>query len=521
MAKKKKTRVKSARPVKHETLGRYVVLPPRGLFPRTAAARSAVGDVLRSMATAAQAGGPQAFVIEGAPKAKMRIIDSIRDDGAKLVEIAPSALMELRAAHPGLRIVPEVFYRRAVFRPTVTAKIKVKAAAAAVGKIVLTVVGKGDGKPLAGAIVVAFTDFANGVGAQGTTNASGKVSLGLQASSKKLERLYVYPALGFWPALKQNVTVKTGYSISLEPIDLTFVDCVRFFYGSTPSSTGAGVTVGVVDSGIDLHNPDLNVSGGLNTVDGENPTDYGDSGGEHHGSHVAGIVAARGTPPTGIRGIAPDVALRSYRVFGQDAAGASNFAIAKAIDAAAADNCDLLNMSLGSPALGPGQPPSHDDEVLSSAIADARAAGVLVLVAAGNDGAGVGFPASDPRSVAVSAMGRLGTFPDATEPEGSVGQPAAGKNFFATFSNRGPEIDLIGTGVGVISTVVGGYAIMSGTSMACPAVTGVAARLLAGQPSVISMPRDQSRSDAIAKLLFQSAQVLGFGPNFEGHGLPQ
>jgi subtilisin len=520
MARRKKARQISARTPRRESVRRYVVLPPLGLFPRTTSARAAVGGVLQSMATAALAGGPQAFAIEGAKPARMRIIDSIREDGAKLVEIAPSALMELRAAHPGLRIVPEIFYRRAVFRPTVRAKIKVKAAAAGV-KIVLRVVGKGDGKPVAGATVVAFTDFALGLGAAGTTSSAGKVSLDLGASSKKLERLYVYPALSFWPALLENVSVKTGFSIELLPIDLTFVDCVRFFYGSTPSSTGAGVTVGVVDSGIDLHNPDLTVSGGLNTVDGESAADYGDGGGEHHGTHVAGIIAARGTPPTGIRGIAPGVTLRSYRVYGQDADVASNFAIAKAIDAAAADNCDLLNLSLGSPALSPGQPPAHDDEVLTSAIADARAAGVLVLVAAGNEGAGVGFPASDPRSVAVSAMGRMGTFPASTEPEGSVGQPAIGKNFFATFSNRGPEVDLIGTGVGVISTVVGGYAIMSGTSMACPAVTGVAARLLSGQPLILVMRRDQSRSDAIAKLLFQSAQALGFGPNFEGHGLLQ
>ena len=105
---------------------------------------------------------------------------------------------------------------------------------------------------------------------------------------------------------------------------------------------------------------------------------------------------------------------------------ASNFAIAKAIDQAVADGCDLINMSLGG-----GSP----DDATRSAIADARAAGTLVIVAAGNDGRkAVSFPASGPRSVAVSAMGRVGTFPVGSELEGDVLTPPVGKdkaNFIA------------------------------------------------------------------------------------------
>jgi subtilisin len=57
--------------------------------------------------------------------------------------------------------------------------------------------------------------------------------------------------------------------------------------------------------------------------------------------------------------------------------------------------------------------------------------------------------------------------------------------------------------------------------MACPAVTGVAAQLLSAQATILAMAPNQSRSDAIAKLLLQSAKSLGFGPEFEGQGLPQ
>jgi len=94
------------------------------------------------------------------------------------------------------------------------------------------------------------------------------------------------------------------------------------------------------------------------------------------------------------------------------------------------------------------------------------------------------------------------------------------KNFIAAFSNIGRAIDLTGPGVGIISTVPGGYGVESGTSMACPAVTGFAARILGRLPDIRKQARNQERSDAIAQALFASVRDLGFKPEFEGHGLP-
>jgi subtilisin len=94
----------------------------------------------------------------------------------------------------------------------------------------------------------------------------------------------------------------------------------------------------------------------------------------------------------------------------------------------------------------------------------------------------------------------------------------------AAFSNIGPEIDVTGPGVGVISTMPGpAYGVMSGTSMACPAVTGAAARLLSAPANapILGGARDESRSNAIVQMLLQSCRLLRFGKDFEGLGLPQ
>jgi len=494
----------------------YVIVPAAGLVASAINPKQLA--FFQSLHQTALSANPVHNLATHSGEIPFRVLDSIGENKAKLVECASDDLPALRGAHPSLRILPIVYFERAVvryqlgnqssgvFRASSTTAAKQTA-------MTVTVISSEDNKPVANAMVVAFTDFATQAGAQGTTNAKGQVSLSLGGSSKKIERLYIYPALGYWPTLRQSLTLKNGASLTVPAIDLSYTDCVRYFYRADSLTAGQGVTVGVIDCGVATNHASLVVQGGQNTVTGEKPSDYGDNGTDGHGTHVAGIIASRGTPPTGIRGVAPAATLRSYRVFGQGASNATNFAIAKAIDAGVADHCDLLNMSLGG-----GAP----DTLTEEAIAAAHNAGVVVLAANGNGSRQpVSFPAADSLCQAVSAMGRKGTFPSGTEPNGSIAAPYGKdkKNFIASFSNIGPETDLTGPGVGVISTVPGGFGVMSGTSMATPAQTGAAARLLATKPAILKMPRDQQRSSAMITAIVDSCKLLGFGASFEGKGM--
>ena len=522
---------------------RYLILPTRGLRATAENASAAARDFLTRLtvpqSTRALRTRLQATVTAGADaaaggrKLKARaqsaageafeLVESLNEDGVKLISATPEMAAAMRYEQPGLRLVPEVFYTPASFRPRLRAKAaKTLGAGASLPRKLLVEVFRADTKgPIKGVYVVGFTDFLARVGDDGTTGANGTVTLTVP-SKKTYERLYVQHELpGLWSHLATDVTTKGMLRVELQPLDLAAVDSLRHFHDLGETNAGKGVMVGVVDSGIALTHPDLVVAGGLGCVPGEPETDWGPSGA--HGTHVAGIIAGRGQAPTGMRGIAPVVTLYSYRVFGPTASSGSNFAIVKAIQRGVADGCDLLNMSLSfEPDENTGLP--KVDEAVQEAIREAHSKGVLVIAAAGNGGRKpVSYPALDDLVVAVSATGRKGTFPPESSESGDVMGPFGNdpKNFVAAFSNVGTELDVTAAGVGVVSTVPGGYAPMSGTSMACPAVTGVVARLLAQAPEVLRMARTSDRTDAIKKLLFDRARTLGFKLELEGKGLPR
>src|SRR5437660_7045246 len=148
----------------------FVLLPVRGLRAEGRTASDEVRNSLLSADSQFKSAGLKAAMATftgatvnapAAPDYKMRVLDSIAENGAKLVELSSKQALSLRENQPGLKLVPVVYYYPQVQRR----EIDSKAAAASATKIRLTVVSKADGTPVVGAKVVAFTDFANRIGA--------------------------------------------------------------------------------------------------------------------------------------------------------------------------------------------------------------------------------------------------------------------------------------------------------------------------------------------------------------------
>jgi subtilisin family serine protease len=211
-------------------------------------------------------------------------------------------------------------------------------------------------------------------------------------------------------------------------------------------NTADPIKVGIIDTGISNKHPDLkaNIKGGVNTI---NPRkSWNDDNG--HGSHVAGIVAAIDNT-IGVIGVGPDIDLYAIKVLNASGSGYLSDVI-EGIQWAIANGMQVINMSLGTDS----DIPSFHDAVIA-----AKNAGIVVVAAAGNSGSSVAFPAAYPEAIAVSAIDQ--------------------NDEIASWSSRGPEVDLAAPGVSIYSTYKGtGYATLSGTSMAAPHVTGVAALVL-------------------------------------------
>jgi subtilisin len=321
----------------------------------------------------------------------------------------------------------------------------------------------------------------------------------------------VLGAVGHWSLLRRRVDPSRPLRLAVHPFDHRVADGRGHRIGTPRLTAGHGVRVALVDTGVARDHPDLVVAGGRNCATGEDPDDYGPNGHEH-GTHVAGIVAGRGRAPTGRRGVAPGAEVYSYRAFAKGEGEATSFAIAKALDAAVRDGCDVVNLSLG----GGGA-----DPIVRAAIEEAQESGLVVVAAAGNDGRlPVAFPADLPDVVAVSALGRTGTLPrsagGAAERRGPYGRDGA--DFIAAFSNIG-AIDVTAPGVGIVSTVPGGYLDLDGTSMACPFVTGILARILTSSRRLRGRPRGPERAAALLAALHRRARSLGFPSSLEGDGL--
>lgn len=215
---------------------------------------------------------------------------------------------------------------------------------------------------------------------------------------------------------------------------------------------GSGVRVAVLDTGVDYTHPDLdgNWAGGYDFINGDNdPMDDSTNG---HGTHCSGIICAERGNETGVVGVAPQARLSGVKVL--DSSGYGDYStIIQGLQWCVNNNIQIASMSLGG---------TVDSQILKEACDAAYAAGVLIIAAAGNAGMGtdtVQYPAKYDSVIAVGSTDSM--------------------NLRSSFSSTGPTVEIAAPGSGIYSTLPGNrVGSMSGTSMACPQVSGVAALII-------------------------------------------
>jgi subtilisin len=242
---------------------------------------------------------------------------------------------------------------------------------------------------------------------------------------------------------------------------------------SPAASDPVDVDIAILDTGVDPDHPELNVYRVVSFAGGKGEDGNG------HGSHVAGTAAAKDNG-TGVVGVAPGARIWAVKVCNNGGSCARSDIIA-GIDFVTqnADAIDVVNMSLGGRGADDGNCGLNDGDVQHEAICNAVAKGVVFVVSAGNSSTDAAsfVPASYDQVITVSALADFDGKP------GGAGTSTCREDeddSFASFSNYGPDVDLMAPGVCIESAwKQGGYNIISGTSMAAPHVTGTVALFVA------------------------------------------
>ncbi|NOJ30012.1 MAG: hypothetical protein DA328_07580 [Nitrososphaeraceae archaeon] len=259
------------------------------------------------------------------------------------------------------------------------------------------------------------------------------------------------------------------------------------------SEDNKNVTIAVMDSGVSPH-PDINLIGSVTFIGDKNDN-------INHGTHVAGIIAAKGNNGIGVIGVNPGAKIYSVKVLDNKAPNSpgSLDTFKKGLEFIRdnAESIDVVNLSI---TLG------KKSEILNKLIDEIVAKGVVVVGAAGNsqEDASLKWPGSDPNIVVVGSIsdndgkcGGLGGSIKIIVNDASIPRFDIDDNFANSYSNYGSVVDLVAPGTNILSTSnSGSYMITTGTSMASPHVAGAAAIYVESNPSATPSEVLQSLKDS-------------------------
>jgi subtilisin family serine protease len=254
----------------------------------------------------------------------------------------------------------------------------------------------------------------------------------------------------------QSIEVDPKRYLSAEstPYGITMVQALQL-----SDSGSVNQKVCIMDTGYTLNHTDL-PSSGVTGDDGYGSNNTGNwyNDGNGHGTHVAGTIAAIGSNNQGVVGVNPSgkLGLHIVKVFNDSGSWAYGSDLIEAISQCKAAGATVISMSLGGSASSTAE---------KSAFDSAFASGILNVAAAGNDGnSSMSYPASYSSVMSVAAVDSSGNI--------------------ANFSQYNSQVEIAAPGVGVNSTYNdGGYKSLSGTSMAAPHVSGVAALVWGNNPN--------------------------------------
>lgn len=387
------------------------------------------------------------------------------------------------------------------------------------------IMGEGD-RPLAGA---GLTVIGQGYAAQAVSDSSGSANVTFfdaEGDIDGIRAVHVQAPADHWGCILQDPVLDAAEAnvIKLNPLPLSITKAPAektIPWGQKAMNldrllgaglTGARVKIALLDSGCDNTHPLLrHVTRGadLTRRDGAKDWTHDDIG---QGTHCAGIICGTGGTTPGLNGIAPSAEIHVFKL----SPGGHLSDLIEALDHCIERQIDIVHIGVVS---------DQFSELVTHKIIEARLKGVACIACAGDAIGPVQFPGVVPGVLCVSAVGRLGEYPQDTPHALTAIPELIGPTGYFTmnFSASGPSIGVCAPGVAVISSVPGGgLAARDGTATAAAHVTGFAALILAHHPLFRSAHenRSEERVNALFDLIRNSAVAPVFDPMRVGAGMP-